>query len=371
MWDQGGLKLMQTSSRIYPVYFLYGVEDYLIEEEIKKLTEQTFSPHGKGLNLHLFSGTEHGSGEIIQAAQTLPMFSPYRFVLVNEVDQMSEEEIERLLRYIQRPSPTTCFVLRGQGAGLWKRHQAKIEKVGRVIEYPRLKGKALVSWVKKRMEEKGKTLTEDAANYLVEVTGDHLQNLDNALEKVFLSLGETRAIRLSDIEGIISDIKANTIFELTEAIGQQNLEKAFGILRKVLGTKIIAFKKEEAPKVDDPSPLLLSMMARQYRLIWRVKEMVTHQKDPEEVAKSLRMSLWNVKKLVDQAKNFSEPSLKEGILKCQKTDLALKKGRGPKDLLLEKLVIDLCRPIPTSPCLPPAGGKPKGGEGCGDLIPPY
>jgi DNA polymerase-3 subunit delta len=335
---------MKTSTKIYPIYFIYGTEDYLIEEEIKGLMHQTLSPMGKSLNLHLFNGAEHGSQEIIEAGQTLPMLSPFRFVLVNEADQMNEEEVERLMKYIQRPSPSTCLVLRAQSAGPWKRHQAKIEQVGRVFEYPRLKGKALVSWIKKRMEEKGKTLAEDAAIYLVEVIGDHLQHLDSTLEMIFLAAGEKRAIRLSDIEGIVSDIKVNTVFELTDAIGQQNLDKALGILGKVLDSKVIPFKKEEAPKSVDPNPLLLSMMARQYRLIWRVKELVTRHRDNEEIGKTLRMSAWNVKKLVEQAKKFSVPSLREGILKCQKTDLALKKGRGPKDLLMEKLVIDLCLP---------------------------
>ena len=335
---------MRTSTKIHPVYFIYGTEDYLIEEEIKGLMEHTLSPNGKDLNLHHFNGTVHSSQEIIQAAQTLPMLSLFRFVLVSEADRMNDGEVERLMKYIQRPSPSTCLVLRGQDGGAWKRHQAKLEKVGRVIEYPRLKGKSLVSWIKKRMEEKGKTIEEDAVLHLVEVIGDHLQDLDNTLEVISLSVGAERLIRLSDIEGLISDIKANTVFELTDAIGQQNLEKALGILRKALGSKVVSFRKEEAPKLDDPNPLLLTMMARQYRLIWRVKEMVSQLKNNEEIGKRLRMSVWNVKKLVDQAKQFPLLSLREGILKCQKTDLALKKGGGPKDLLMEKLVIDLCRP---------------------------
>jgi DNA polymerase III delta subunit len=62
------------------------------------------------------------------------------------------------------------------------------------------------------------------------------------------------------------------------------------------------------------------------------------------MVKELRMSQWMVKNLIDQSKNFSEPSLREGILKCHRTDLAVKRGRGPKELLMEKLVIDLCRP---------------------------
>jgi DNA polymerase-3 subunit delta len=336
---------MKKTTAIHPVYFLYGVEDYLIQDEVKRLMDQILPPQERGLNLHVFSGEEHGGQEILQTAQTLPMFSKYRFVLVNKADQLDEKEMEGFLKYIQRPSPSTCLVLCAQDSGPWKKHLAKIEEIGVVIEHPRLKGKGLTSWIRKRMEEKKKTLSEEAANYLIEVIGDHLQDLDNALETIFLSTGDQRTIGLPDIEGVLSDVKVSTIFELTDAIGQQNLEKALAILRKVLGSKILTFKKEEeASRHDDPSPLLLSMMARQYRLIWRVKEMAGRKQGIEEMAKNLRMSAWNVKKLLDQARRFSEPSLKEGLLKCQKTDLALKKGRGPRDLLLEKLVIDLCRP---------------------------
>jgi DNA polymerase-3 subunit delta len=96
--------------------------------------------------------------------------------------------------------------------------------------------------------------------------------------------------------------------------------------------------------MDDPLPLLLSMMAKQYRSIWRVKEMVSQKQEATEIAKALRMSPWNVRKLMDQGKHFSVSSLREGILRCHQTDLLIKRGRVEKDLLMEKLVIDLCRP---------------------------
>jgi DNA polymerase III subunit delta len=333
------------TTTIHPLYFIHGVEDYLIEDEVRRLMDQVLPLQERGLNLHVFSGEGHEAQEILQTAQTLPMFSKYRFVLVKKADQMDEKEIEGFLKYIQKPSPSTCLVLCAQDKGPWKRHLVQMEKIGRVIECPRLKGKALTSWIRGRMEEKGKGLAEDAATYLIEVVGDHLQDLDNSLETIFLNAGDKRTLRLPDIEGFLSDVKVSTIFELTDAIGQQNLEQALAILRKALGSKTITFRKdEEASKYDDPSPLLLSMIARQYRFIWRVKEMAGRQQDIEEIGKNLRMSVWNVRKWMEQAKKFSGPSLREGLLKCQKTDLALKKGYGPRNLLLEKLVIDLCRP---------------------------
>ena len=176
----------------------------------------------------------------------------------------------------------------------------------------------------------------------------HLHPLENALEQVYLSVGEKKTIELSDIGGIVSEVKTSTIFDLTDAIGRRDVEKALGILEQVLESKAVPFKKEEeASKMGDPIPVLLSMMARQYRLIWRVKKMASGYKGMDETAKALRMSPWVVKNLVSQGKSFSESSLREGILKCHRADLAIKRSRGPKNLLMEKLVIDLCHPNKT------------------------
>src|SRR4030043_1412058 len=335
--------MIKGRSDIYPVYFLYGPEDYLIEEEIQRMLNQILSPKERGFNLHTFSGEEHNSQEIVQAAQTLPMFSRYRFILVREADRMDEEKVGALMEYIQKPSPSTCLVLHGQTIGPWKKHRKALEKVGQVTEYPRLKGRALVSWMKNRMKEKGKTLSEEAGDYFIEVVGDHLYDLDNALEKVFLSVGEKQRIELLDVEEITTEVKISTVFDLTDAIGHQNLEKALGILGKAMESKAVVFKKEErGSKAGDPVPLLLSMMAKQYWSLLTIKEMSSHHGDVGELAKGLGTSPWNIKKLMEQGRNFSEASLQEGILKCHQADLAIKRSRGPKDLLMEKLVFDLC-----------------------------
>jgi DNA polymerase-3 subunit delta len=248
--------------------------------------------------------------------------------------------------YIQKPSPSTCLVLHGQTIGSWKKHRKEIEKVGKLTEFKRLKGRSLVSWMKNRMSDKGKTLSEEAADYLIDVVGDHLFDLDNTLEKVFLSVGEKQRIELSDVEEITTEVKISTIFDLTDAIGHQNLEKALGILGKAMESKAIFFRKEEeGSKFGDPVPILLSMIAKQYWSMLVIKQMSSHRRDVGDLAKELGTSPWNIKKLVDQGKNFSMASLQEGILKCHNTDLAIKRSRGPKDLLMEKLVIDLCRPV--------------------------
>ena len=108
--------MLKKANVIHPIYFFYGVEDYLIQDEVKRLIDQVLPPAERGLNLHVFSGEEHGTQEILQTAQTLPMFSKYRFVLVNKADQLDEKEIEGFLNYIQKPLSIDlpCFMRSGQ-----------------------------------------------------------------------------------------------------------------------------------------------------------------------------------------------------------------------------------------------------------------
>jgi DNA polymerase-3 subunit delta len=336
---------METEHGIHPIYFIYGTEELLIEEEIRKLQDRALGPKEKGLNTHTFGGGEHTPQEIVEAAQTLPMFARYRFVLVKEAEKVDPEGLEVFRRYFENPSPSTCLVLRAQTIGPWKGLFPRIEKAGKVVEHSRLKGKGLASWVRGRMRDKGKTISEEAADYLLEVVGDNLYHLENALEKAFLSAGTRSTVELADLEGTVANVKVSTVFELTEAIGHRDVAKALGIMEKVMSSKAVSFRREEGPsKTDDPVPILLSMMARQYRMIWRVKETLSDHPGAAEAARVLKMSSWTFRNLAEQSKKFSESSLRSGILKCHQTDLAIKKGRGPKELLMEKLVIDLCHP---------------------------
>jgi DNA polymerase III subunit delta len=335
----------KAAAEIFPVYLIYGPEGYLIDREVEELLDRTLSPKEREMNSHFFEVEEGRVPEIVRTARTVPMFSRYRFVLLNGADRMDKDEVELVADYIRKPSPTTCLVLRGLVLGSWKAHRTEIERAGRVIECGRLKGRGLVAWIRKKMGEKGNALSEEAANYLAEAVGDDLQALESVLEKASLGIGEKRKVGLSDVEGIVSEVRYSTVFDLTDAIGRRDLEKALAVLGKAMESKVVPFKKDEASsRIDDPVPLLLSMMFRQYRQIWRAKELSSRRQGLAEIAKVLRSWPSNVEKLLEQARHFSVPSLRDGILKCHLADRAIKRGRGPKELLMQKLVIDLCRP---------------------------
>ncbi len=326
------------------IYFFYGPESYLIDLEVQKLIDKALSPKERGLNLQIFDPQERDINEIIQTAKTLPMFSRFRFILINDADLIPEEDIEVFINYFKNPSPTTFMVLRGKELGNWKSYISKIENLIYIKEYQRLRGRSLLLWMISRMEEKGKILPELVAQYIADLVGNNLQDIENVLEKVFLSSVNKKRIEMSDLEGIVSDIKVNTIFDLMEAIGRKDLDNALKILDKALESRSISFKKEGgAKRFDDPSPLILDMMARQYWNMLEIKKVSQNVNRIEELKERLAISAWAVKKLLEQERNFSESSLLEGLLNCHKIDLAIKRGRVKKELLMEKLMIDLCR----------------------------
>ena len=81
------------------------------------------------------------------------------------------KETETLLKYIQNPSPSTCLALYRPDPRPLEKTSSPSGEGGSGCRIPQIKGKALVSWMKKTMAGKGKTLSEDAAEYLVEVVG--------------------------------------------------------------------------------------------------------------------------------------------------------------------------------------------------------
>jgi DNA polymerase-3 subunit delta len=135
---------------------------------------------GTSTVVDVYDSTRHWIASFTKGSSAVVLAGPTRTFSERTAPAIKEEEMEKLLRYIQKPSPTTCFVLCAQTLSLWKKHRAEIERVGKLMECTRLKGRNLVSWLKNRMAEKGKKLSEDAAEYLVEVAGDHLHDLDNA-----------------------------------------------------------------------------------------------------------------------------------------------------------------------------------------------
>src|SRR5690606_23926596 len=113
------------------------------------------------------------------------------------------------------------------------------------------------------------------------------------LEKLSLYAGQ-RAITADDVNQMVSDASEAMIWNLTDALSQRDPAKAMQSL--------------QALRRGDNHPIyLLTMIARQYRVMLKVKEaMRTHAGANEfDLAKIVRESPYPVKKAMQQARAYS------------------------------------------------------------------
>lgn len=134
-----------------------------------------------------------------------------------------------------------------------------ISEKGRMIHFPRIsaeKRKRQVSMetAKEILAEAGKTLTPGAWVTIGKKTGFAVANSVEAIEKLITYAGERRLIDERDVEELIGKTREGTIFDLTNAISEKNLNSALVALKDLFDQGVHEL-------------LILSMMAREIRLL--------------------------------------------------------------------------------------------------------
>jgi DNA polymerase-3 subunit delta len=311
------------------ILYLFGDEPYLIERGIEGLRTKIIPAHLQEFNRDVYSADEVPASRIVDAARTVPMLNPWRFILVKEADRFAPGDVEQFLPYIEEPSPSTCLVLWGDTGGPWKQFFPKIRAVGAVIQIKSFFAGKLIGWIKREAQAYGKGVTREAAEYLKDVVGNRLGDLHNEIEKTVAYVGEKPVIELEDVEELVSEVRTRTIFELTDAIGMRNSLEALRILRRML-------------QAGEAHLKILSMIARQFRLIWKARYLVSRGVEKKELGRRLKLHHFYLESILEQTSHFNEDNLREGFRRFLQTDLAMKTTTLSKELLLEKMVIDLC-----------------------------
>lgn len=315
--------------QVRPLYYLYGDEPYLMDKCIQQLLERLVSADLRDFNLNVYYGTESKGDEIAETAATLPMFASWRVVVVKKADALSVSSLEVLSAYVRNPSPSTCLLLQGEKIDQRKKFFTELKKNGELVEVKRLYENQLPTFIRNEAALRGRKIEPAAAEMLVYLVGNNLQELISELEKAMLYAGESREILLSHIRAIVSDSRINSVFELTDALGDKKLEKALRSLDSLLA--------------DGEAPLLiLAMVTRHFRQLWKVRELLEKKTPAQEIGKLAGINPYFLQGLVAQARNYSLADLRRVFEKIFQIDGALKTGGGKAPVLLEMFLMDLC-----------------------------
>ena len=312
-----------------PLYLLYGDEPYLVERAVKRLLERAVDPGFRDFNLNVFYGNECKGEEVFGAAQTLPMFSDLRVVLVKKGGDLSAAAMEVLFSYLQDPSPGTCLVLQAEKIDGRKKFFAEFKKRGELVEFKRPYENQLGPYVRDEVRAAGKKIDAEAAELLAYLVGNNLQELVSQIEKLCTYCGKKEVIGVAEVKAIVSDTKVENVFEFTDALGSKDLGKSLSMLNSLLR--------------DGEAPLrILGAVARHYRQLWQVRELLDRKVPSGELAKAAGINPYFLKKVTDQARNYRVGELQVVFERMLELDLAFKSG-GLADALFERFVMNTCK----------------------------
>jgi DNA polymerase-3 subunit delta len=313
---------------IPPVCFLYGEEQFLVERAVRMLLERAIDPGLKDFNFNVFFGNEAKGIEIVDAAQTLPMFAERRAVLVKRADQLKADALDVMLPYIKNPSPGTCLLLTGVKIDLRKKFFVEFKKLALLVEYKRLYDNKVAGFIQSEAVVHGKPIESPAADLLFALIGNNLQELSSQLEKLTVYAGAKQRITVEDVRIMASSSKAFTAFELARFLGLRDASNSIRSLDALF------LNGEDAP-------MMIGALTRHFRQLWRVRELLDKKVPQPDIGHELAINPYFLGEIVAQARNFQRKELQRIFEEFYRCDVASKTGGLPYTLL-HGLVLGIC-----------------------------
>jgi DNA polymerase-3 subunit delta len=311
-----------------PVYLLLGPEAFLVRRAISLFRENVVAAEARAFNIEEYSGRVEDAGEILKAANTFPMMSPRRFVLVTEVAEMPEEGLALLADYARAPQPKTVLVLVADELDRRGKFYRSIAECASVIECTKLKGAALERWTEALLARRGLRMSPAASKKLVDLAGSDMISLANEVEKLILYAGTEETVPEAAMDELVRSSRIYGIFELTAALGKRDSRGALRVLGNLLES--------------GESPLgILSMMAWHFRQILIAQDLLKEGRPAKEIGRIAHIPDFRLMEFLRQARELDPEMARTMYLRLADADLSFKSTSPDERMVLEHLICSL------------------------------
>ena len=127
-------------------------------------------------------------------------------------------------------------------------------------------------WLAGIVKREGRQIKAVTAEYMLSRTGTDMENLEREMEKLFSYTLGRNEITVADIDAICTTQITNKIFDMIEAVATRQQRKALDYYYDLLALK-------------EPPMRILYLLARQFRLLLQVKDLMNQGADKSTIAK--------------------------------------------------------------------------------------
>jgi len=330
MTEHAILKEIQ-SGKISPLYLFFGSEEYLIKDTLNQAIEILVDPSSKDFNFNIYHAEVSSPSDILDTARTLPFMTKHRVIIIKRIDAAKQTFMEnrQLLNYLESPYKETCIIFTAREIDQRKKFFKSISKTGKTVHFKKLKTYQTAKWIMERSKANGYRIDSSASEYLADAFNNNLKRINTELEKIFLYSGEKKSIDSDTVQLVAGNPKVESIFDLTESIGEKNIDNSLSKMENLLSHGALPLQT-------------LGMITRQFRLIWQAKVLSKKKVSPNEISSKIRVPPYFVGKIISQAEKFTRKNLIYAFERLLQADVELKSSARSPILIMESLVIDLC-----------------------------
>jgi DNA polymerase-3 subunit delta len=317
------LRAELEAGRVRSSYLVVGAEPLLRDDALEAIRMAALADGPADFDYERLDGETVAGAALLDAVGTLPVLAPRRLVVLREPESPRAklrgltDALGEVLVALKDSRDTVLVVLaeKVDGRSRW----VKAFGTAAVVRCdPPRKGRALSDFIEAEAGRQGVALEPAAIALLGERTGPQLLMLRQEIAKAALFAGPGKKVQAKHVAESTSDVAEESIWDLTDAIGEGRCGDALVLLGKLL-------RSGNAP------PAILGAFVGHFRKLTSIRNGGVVAGPP-----------FAIRKLEGQSRRFNPARLLSCLAAIHQTDLALKGAGGiPSELALERLVIAL------------------------------
>lgn len=221
--------------QLFDVVLLRGSEDYLLREVLREYIAAAMPAAAADFDRSDFRGPDVEPRTFYNAVTTLPLMASRRLVILEITSELGSDLAAAVQRYIERPAATTSLVLVVVHTESARRgSDVRLPGSFAQVDFAPLKDDDRIAWAIDFVRARGKTLLQDAADYLIKSSSSSLADIAAKLEHAVLFGGDEQEINELTLQRVAGVSSEYTSYKLEDAILAGQCKEALLIAQSLL-----------------------------------------------------------------------------------------------------------------------------------------
>ncbi len=303
------------------LYLIVGEDQELINFYLNKIMKEIGLDEEKKINYDMNTSS---ISDILDEVSMISLFSSEKVVIGYNFDisKINDNDRDYLIRYLNNNNSNDRYIIliAGKVDGRSKDYKIFKDKF-KIIDLLQIdNGKDIYKYVEDYIKDRGYKIDKYNLDYLVELLGNDINNINNEIDKILLYLNDDKVISREVIDKLVSDNIDNIMYEFTNAVLDRDYEKI---------SKMYNDFKIENVGYD----YLIGSLGNALRGALVIKILYNQGNSNSEIAKFIGKKEFYVKKMIERLYNYAVDDLCVMIDKLGIIDREYKSGKSNIDML--------------------------------------